>query len=269
MHRWPPAEPVLSPGSCADRSPAAREQPLLKLQPGRKQEPALAKHQLGARNSPGPGTHRFLGTNFPARGTQSITAWPCHGQGGREAGKAIFQPCFSNGSWVWGLLGPFPGQPGQPSVPGGRFQVLFLGSQGSPAFLAGGTTPPQILGPSRLHSMCQALGVVLLSGHTEGLGCQTLPGTATVLCQGYCHRLGWVPQGMRTPSTGPSAARAPFCPSATLGEPQPCALNGPHGWAISGPHTLAWYRSGLGRGGGGLQPFGAHRSPPGPTMLCS
>jgi len=80
----PPAEPALSPGSCADRSPAAQEQPSLKLQPGRKQEPASAKHQLGARNSPGLSTRHFLGRNFPARGTQSIAAQPCRGQGGRQ-----------------------------------------------------------------------------------------------------------------------------------------------------------------------------------------
>lgn len=115
-HRWTPAEPALSPGSCADRSPAAREQPLLKLQPGRKQEPASAKHQLGARNSPGPGTRHFPSTNFPAHSSRSITARPCLGQGGRQR-KPFFGAISATAVRGGGCPGPFPAQP---NAPGGK-----------------------------------------------------------------------------------------------------------------------------------------------------
>lgn len=123
----PLAEPVLTPNSCADRSPATREQLLLKLQPGQKQEPALAKHQLGARNSPGTHTCHLLSTNFTARGIQSMAAQLCHGQ----RGKSHFFGANSTMAFVFAVVpSPFPRLPGQPSVPGGRHSISpNLGSQ--------------------------------------------------------------------------------------------------------------------------------------------
>lgn len=186
----PLAEPVLTPNSCADRSPATREQLLLKLQPGQKQEPALAKHQLGARNSPGTHTCHLLSTNFTARGIQSMAAQLCHGQRGKSHFLAPIQ------QWLLCLV---------------WFQVLSPGCQGSPVFLVEDTASPQIWGPSKLHSVCRALS------------CQDPPGATTVLCHGHRGQPGSIPRRGDTEHRGvwPQGSCQVFQPPPALGEPQP------------------------------------------------
>lgn len=153
----PPAELGLSPSSCANRSPAAREQPWLKL------DLAENRSLLRANSSWEPGI-------APAETTSSLQTFhhlapraplPGHAAGRAAGGKchvpASFQPWLLGGSWH------------------------------SRSFSWAARAAQQVAqhapktGSQQAAQRVPSPWLVLLSSCAEGLDCQTLPGAAAIL----------------------------------------------------------------------------------------